>query len=111
MFDGKWGKVDARKAYESVRALVTRRPKSVPVCILGTIDDYGVTIQRSIRAPHFPALYCPTATARRAEDPRLIFPAAPGFCRIMETRTCPPAGTCSGPCARFESENSAPWTS
>lgn len=30
-------------------------------------------------------------------------------CRIMETRRCPPAGRCSGPCARFESDDPTPW--
>jgi hypothetical protein len=30
-------------------------------------------------------------------------------CRIMDTRSCPPAGTCSGPCARFESDDPTPW--
>ena len=30
-------------------------------------------------------------------------------CRVMETRTCPPAGPCAGPCARFESDDPGPW--
>lgn len=30
-------------------------------------------------------------------------------CRVMETRTCP-AGPCHGPCARFESDDPAPWS-
>lgn len=29
-------------------------------------------------------------------------------CRIMETRACP-AGPCSGPCSRFESDDPAPF--
>jgi hypothetical protein len=34
---------------------------------------------------------------------------APVACRRMDTRTCPPSGPCPGPCARFESDDPAPW--
>lgn len=37
------------------------------------------------------------------------FHHASGICRLMETRTCPSAGTCTGPCARFESNDPTPW--
>lgn len=31
-------------------------------------------------------------------------------CRRMETRTCPPSGPCGAICARFESEDTSPWS-
>lgn len=31
------------------------------------------------------------------------------WCRLMETRDCPPAGCVDKPCARFESEDPTPW--
>lgn len=51
------------------------------------------------------------AKERYAEDDATTTGAV--TCRIMETRTCPPSyyGPCGDrPCARFESDDPAPWT-
>lgn len=58
----------------------------------------------------FAAAYVASVAWHRGRNSRAAAPPAPPWhCRHMESRRCPNPSGCTGPCARFESDDPAPW--